>query len=120
MGQAGRRVEGPRCVAIVGPFGSGKTTLLEALLARTGAINKFGSVDSGGSVGDASEEARAHHMSVEANIAERSSLKIPISLLIVPARLSSSLKAFLLSLPLISPSLFANRMRRKFLPCRSF
>ena len=70
MGQAGRRVEGPRCVAIVGPFGSGKTTLLEALLSRTGAINKFGSVDSGGSVGDGSDEARSHHMSVEANIAE--------------------------------------------------
>nr|WP_320141337.1 elongation factor G [uncultured Cohaesibacter sp.] len=77
MGQAGRRVEGPRCVAIVGPFGSGKTTLLEALLARTGAINKFGSVDSGGSVGDASEEARAHHMSVEANIAETEFLGDP-------------------------------------------
>ena len=70
MGQAGRRVEGPRCIAIVGPFGSGKTTLLEAILARTGAINKFGSVDSGSSVGDASDEARSHHMSVEANIAE--------------------------------------------------
>ncbi len=70
MGQVGRRVEGPRCVAIVGPFGSGKTTLLEAILARTGAINKFSSVDSGSSVGDGSEEARSHHMSVEANIAE--------------------------------------------------
>ncbi|WP_316860264.1 elongation factor G [uncultured Cohaesibacter sp.] len=70
MGQTGRRVEGPRCIAIVGPFGSGKTTLLEALLARTGAINKFGSVASGGSVGDGSQEARAHQMSVEANIAE--------------------------------------------------
>ncbi len=70
MGQVGRRVEGPRCVAIVGPFGSGKTTLLEAVLARTGAVNKFGSVDSGGSLGDGSDEARAHHMSVEANIAE--------------------------------------------------
>jgi elongation factor G len=39
-------------------------------LARTGTINKFGSVDSGGSIGDGSDEARAHHMSVEANIAE--------------------------------------------------
>ncbi|SNY91536.1 translation elongation factor 2 (EF-2/EF-G) [Cohaesibacter sp. ES.047] len=70
MGKAGRRIEGPRCVAIVGPFGSGKTTLLEALLTRTGAINKFGTVDGGGSIGDASDEARSHHMSVEANIAE--------------------------------------------------
>ena len=70
MAQSGRRVEGPRCIAIVGPFGGGKTTLLEAILARTGAINKFGSVGSGASVGDASQEARSHNMSVEANIAE--------------------------------------------------
>nr|WP_321460270.1 elongation factor G [uncultured Cohaesibacter sp.] len=84
MGQTGRRVEGPRCVAIVGPFGSGKTTLLEALLARTGAINKFGSVDSGGSVGDASDEARAHHMSVEANIAETEFLGDPYTFIDCP------------------------------------
>ena len=30
--------DGPRCIALVGPFQSGKTTLLEAILARTGAI----------------------------------------------------------------------------------
>lgn len=70
MGQTGGRVEGPRCVAIVGPFGSGKTTLLEAILTRTGAINKFGSVATGNSLGDSSEEARSHNMSIEANIAD--------------------------------------------------
>jgi len=48
----------------VGPFQSGKTTLLEAILARTGAIPKAGSVDAGTSVGDASPEARHHKMSV--------------------------------------------------------
>jgi len=48
----------------VGPFQSGKTTLLEAILARTGAIPKAGSVDHGTSVGDASAEARHHKMSV--------------------------------------------------------
>jgi len=55
---------GPRCIALVGPFQSGKTTLLEAILARTGAIQRQGSVDAGTSVGDASKEARHHKMSV--------------------------------------------------------
>jgi len=47
----------------VGPFQSGKTTLLEAILARSGAIPRAGSVDAGTSVGDASPEARHHKMS---------------------------------------------------------
>src|SRR5580693_7401319 len=55
---------GPRCIALVGPFQSGKTTLLEAILARTGAIPRAGSVDAGTSMGDASPEARHHKMSV--------------------------------------------------------
>src|SRR5689334_6794755 len=64
MGQDVRSPRGPRCIALVGPFQSGKTTLLEAILARTGAIPRAGSVDSGTSVGDASAEARHHKMSV--------------------------------------------------------
>jgi elongation factor G len=48
----------------VGPFQSGKTTLLEAILARTGAIPRAGSVDAGSSVGDATPEARQHKMGV--------------------------------------------------------
>src|SRR5690349_7349251 len=66
MGQNGNTPKGPRCIALVGPFQSGKTTLLEAILTRTGAIQRQGSVDAGTSVGDASKEARAHKMSVEA------------------------------------------------------
>jgi elongation factor G len=58
-----------RCIAITGPFQSGKTTLLEAILARTGAIDRAGSVDAGNSVGDANPEARSHAMSVEPNVA---------------------------------------------------
>jgi elongation factor G len=50
---------------LVGPFQSGKTTLLEAILARTGAIQRQGAVDAGTTVGDASKEARHHKMSVE-------------------------------------------------------
>ena len=64
-----KRIAGPRLIAIVGPFQSGKTTLLESMLARSGAIAREGSVKAGTAVGDSSPEARAHAMSVEANIA---------------------------------------------------
>lgn len=64
MGQDVRSPRGPRCIALVGPFQSGKTTLLEAILARTGAIARAGSVDAGSSVGDSSTEARRHKMGV--------------------------------------------------------
>src|SRR5262245_45334658 len=69
MAQNGTRASGPRCIALVGPFQSGKTTLLEAILARTGAIQRQGTVDAGSTVGDASKEARHHRMSVELSVA---------------------------------------------------
>jgi elongation factor G len=53
----------------VGPFQSGKTTLLEAILARTGAIQRQGTVEAGTTVGDASKEARHHKMSTELTVA---------------------------------------------------
>ena len=62
MGHDVSSPRGPRCIALVGPFQSGKTTLLEAILARTGAIPRAGSVDAGTSYGDASAEARHHKM----------------------------------------------------------
>jgi elongation factor G len=65
-GQSGRSA---RCIALVGPYQSGKTTLLESILARNGVLSRQGSVTQGNSVGDASEEARAHGMSVEMNVA---------------------------------------------------
>src|SRR6202161_3912773 len=68
-GGNGARATGPRCVALVGPFQSGKTTLFEAILARTGAIQRQGTVDAGTSVGDASKESRHHRMSVELSVA---------------------------------------------------
>ncbi len=64
MGQDVSSPRGPRCIALVGPFQSGKTTLLEAILARTGAIPRAGSVDAGTSTGDSSPEARRHKMGV--------------------------------------------------------
>jgi len=68
-GNSGRQGAGSRCIAIVGPFQSGKTTLLESILSRTGAIERQGRVADGTSIGDASNEARAHRMTVEPNVA---------------------------------------------------
>ncbi|MCC6946504.1 MAG: elongation factor G [Bradyrhizobiaceae bacterium] len=65
----GRRNGGPRCIALVGPFQSGKTTLLEAILARTGAVQRMGTVEAGNTIGDAGPESRAHRMSVELSVA---------------------------------------------------
>jgi elongation factor G len=59
----------PRCAALVGPYLSGKTTLLEAVLFRTGATGRKGSVKEGNTVGDASAEARDRRMSTELNVA---------------------------------------------------
>ena len=64
MGQDVRSPRGPRCIALVGPFQSGKTTLLEAILARTGAVPRAGTVEAGTSVGDSTAEARHHKMGV--------------------------------------------------------
>src|SRR5712672_4611829 len=72
MAQNGTRASGPRCIALVGPFQSGKTTLLEAILARTGAIQRQGTIDGENTVSDASKEARHHRMSVELSVASTS------------------------------------------------
>src|SRR5271166_7134314 len=72
VNNGGARAAGPRCVALVGPFQSGKTTLLEAILARTGAVQRQGTVEAGTTVGDASKEARDHKMSVELAVASTS------------------------------------------------
>ncbi|MGE0697739.1 MAG: elongation factor G [Hyphomicrobiaceae bacterium] len=66
-GGAGRSA---RCIALVGPYMSGKTTLLEAILHRTGAISRQGTIADANTVGDATPEARAHGMSTELNLAD--------------------------------------------------
>ncbi|QIG46414.1 elongation factor G [Nordella sp. HKS 07] len=65
----GRERQGPRCIALVGPYLSGKTTLLEAIMFRLGAIQRQGKVSDKTSIGDAAPEARAHGMSIELNAA---------------------------------------------------
>src|SRR4029077_20385931 len=82
-GPNGTRNLGPRCIALVGPFQSGKTTLLEAILARTGAIQRQGPVEAGTAGGggggaspqpphagrDAAPYPRHHRMSAERSVA---------------------------------------------------
>lgn len=58
----------PRCVALVGPQGGGKTTLLESLLHAAGAIDRKGTVATGNTVGDASEEARIRGLTTETTV----------------------------------------------------
>ncbi len=76
MGTSGGPLRGPasgrssRCIALVGPYLSGKTTLLEAILARTGAIQRQGIIADKNTIGDSSPEARDHGMSVQLNIAD--------------------------------------------------
>ena len=53
MGETGgRAAKGPRCIALVGPYLSGKTTLLEAILYRSGTIQRQGKVGDRSTVGD--------------------------------------------------------------------
>ena len=83
-GNNGTRATGPRGVALVGPFQSGKTTLLEAILARTGVIQRQGTVEAGNTVGDASKEARHHRMSVELTVATTNFMGDPYTFLDCP------------------------------------
>ncbi len=65
----GIRAEGPRTIALVGPYLSGKTTLLENILFVTGAVHRKGTAAQHNMVGDSSDEAKAHEMGVELNVA---------------------------------------------------
>ncbi len=93
MADGNRRAAGPRCIALVGPFASGKTTLLEAILARTGAISRQGTIGEGNTIGDASPEARAHQMSVEINIAETDFMGDKLTLLDCPGSIEFGFEA---------------------------
>ncbi|MGO4839194.1 GTP-binding protein, partial [Rhizobiaceae sp. 2RAB30] len=76
-----------------GPFASGKTTLLEAIMARTGAIQRQASVSAGGTVGDYSAEARAHAMSVEATVATTEFMGDSLTFIDCPGSIEFSFEA---------------------------
>ena len=93
MSDGNGRVAGPRCIALVGPFASGKTTLLEAILARTGAVSRQGTIAEKNTVGDASPEARVHLMSVEVNVAETEFMGDPLTILDCPGSIEFAFEA---------------------------
>src|SRR6185295_869363 len=93
MANGNGRISGPRCIALVGPFASGKTTLLEAILARTGAVNRQGTIAEKNTVGDASAEARAHQMSTEVSVAETEFMGDRLTFLDCPGSIEFSYEA---------------------------
>jgi elongation factor G len=58
-----------RSVVIAGHAGAGKTTLTEALLFRTGAINRQGRVEDGTTTTDFEPEEQKRHMSLSLAVA---------------------------------------------------
>ena len=85
--------QSPRCAVLVGPYLAGKTTLLEALLHASGSIPKRGSVKEGTSVGDASPDARARHMSIEMSAAAGAYLDDPWTFIDTPGSIELTQEA---------------------------
>jgi elongation factor G len=75
---------GPRSIAIIGPYLSGKTTLLEGLLHTSGAIGRKGTVGEGNTVGDSAAEARNRNMSTELNVASATFMDSELTFLDCP------------------------------------
>lgn len=104
-----------RCIALVGPYLSGKTTLLEAILARTGAVTRAGTVADKNTVGDASAEARAHLMSVELNIADTSYLGDTFTFLDLPGSVEFQAES-LAALPVVDLAIVVCEPDQRRLP----
>jgi elongation factor G len=88
-GAAGRapaadRPENVRNVVLVGHCGAGKTTLVEALALTTGAVNRAGRVEDGGSVSDHDEIEQRQRRSVQLSLVPVEWGGIKINLLDTP------------------------------------
>lgn len=88
-GAAGRTVAADRPgsirnVVLVGHSGSGKTTLVEALALATGAVNRAGRVEDGGSLSDYDEIEHRQQRSVQLSVVPVDWAGIKINLLDTP------------------------------------
>ncbi len=81
---AAGRPEGIRNVVLVGHSGAGKTTLVEALALATGAVNRAGRVEDGGSVSDHDEIEQRQQRSVQLSLVPVEWDGIKINVLDVP------------------------------------
>lgn len=68
MKAASYRPEEIRNIVLLGHSGSGKTLLAEAMLHRTGAIARMGSVEDESTTSDFEPEAKAHHHSTSSSL----------------------------------------------------
>ena len=57
-----------RNIVLLGHGGAGKTSLAEAILHKTGAINRLGSIDEGNTVCDYYDEEKEHQHSIQSSI----------------------------------------------------
>ena len=73
-----------RNIAFVGPHHGGKTTLVEAVLARTGAIGRRGSIADGSTVTDHEPEDVAHAQSTTVGFAHTTADDIDITIVDCP------------------------------------
>lgn len=73
-----------RNVALIGQQSSGKTTLLEAILYSTGAINKMGDIQAGGTTGDYDRLEKEKGFTINPSLAHTSWQKKKINLLDTP------------------------------------
>jgi elongation factor G len=62
------RSDNLRNVVLLGHGGAGKTSLAEAMLYRSGAVNRLGRVDDGTSVADWDDEERRRQMSINTSL----------------------------------------------------
>jgi elongation factor G len=73
-----------RNVVLLGSAGAGKTTAADAILHRTGAVTRLGSVDAATSILDHEPEARARHHSTSATVLFATSERREVNLIDTP------------------------------------
>ncbi len=73
-----------RNIVLVGHSGSGKTTLAEAILFKTGTINKMGSIDEGNTVSDFNADEKDRKISIDLAVTHCNHKGAKINLLDAP------------------------------------
>lgn len=78
------QAENIRNIAVIGHGSEGKTTLLEAMLFATGAVDRQGRIEDGGTVSDFDAEEMRRHISISASVVPVEFAKRKINFVDVP------------------------------------